>query len=195
MSRKREPIFGLGVNDLDYNMWSVNGTLCKAGQMWRDIIKRVASEKFQNKRPEYKGCTISNEWIYASNFVNWVKSQDYKNKSIDKDIIVIGNKHYSKETCCLVTNEVNSLMCISSRNNKNNLLLGVTYRNKYISQISFKGEHYHIGNFNLECEAHNAYRLKRAEFIRILASEENDKIIIDGLIRHAERFEDLSCII
>ena len=188
----RKPIFGLGLNDLDYDMFSDNRH--NLGQVWRDVIKRVASKNFHNKRPDYKYCTISDEWVYASNFVKWAESQDYKNKSIDKDIILIGNKHYSKENCCFVSSQLNSFMANPRQNSL--LLRGVTsVENAYQSQISFKGNRYYLGRYKKEIDAHHAYRIKKAEFIDIFISDETDEKIIKGLNKHIQVLKDFTCII
>lgn len=79
--------------------------------LWKAMLYRT-TEVFWDKYPTYKGTTVDESWRTLSNFVNdikelpgykeWSESSHYK-MMIDKDTLVEGNKHYSKETCCFIT--------------------------------------------------------------------------------------------
>lgn len=79
--------------------------------MWKAMIGRT-TEKYWNKYPTYTGTTVDDKWRTLSNFVNDIKELDgYKQWveasgeiiMLDKDTIVQGNKHYSKDTCKFIT--------------------------------------------------------------------------------------------
>ncbi len=195
MGNKRELIFGFGINDLDYNMFQTyEGGVCKLGQAWRDIIKRAYSEKFKIKRKEYEDTTVSEDWLNASNFVNWAKTKNFNGMVIDKDLIVFRNKNYSKDLCCWISPSLNGFL--STNKKINNKLIGATkIGNCYQSMISLKGKRYYLGRFKTEIDAHVAYRMKKAEMLRDFKKDFVDLQIIDAIEQRANLFEDISCTI
>lgn len=79
--------------------------------MWRHMILRTTKE-FWEKYPTYTGTTVSEEWKNFNNFYYDIQELDgyqlwrdnpKKRIMLDKDTKVPGNKHYSKETCCFLT--------------------------------------------------------------------------------------------
>ena len=94
---QRKLIFGLATNDAPYKiMLDNNGDrhICQIYNLWKVMIQRCYDPSALRKRPDYKDCYVCDEWMLFSNFHRWVKSQDYKNKQIDKDILKTGNKTY-----------------------------------------------------------------------------------------------------
>ena len=89
-----------------------------AYRAWSHILCRCYSEEFQERQPYYKGCSVDERWHCFEVFEKWYNEQEQRNFkedyhvgrrwSIDKDILVRGNKVYSHETCCFVPNEINS---------------------------------------------------------------------------------------
>lgn len=82
------------------------------------ILRRCYSKEFQEVQPYYKGCSVDPRWHSFAVFEEWFMQQEQRlfregydvgrRWSIDKDILVRGNKVYSPETCCFVPNEINS---------------------------------------------------------------------------------------
>jgi hypothetical protein len=79
--------------------------------MWKAMINR-SSKKYWKKYATYVGTTVDSKWRILSNFVNDIKELDgYKQwvetsneiMMLDKDTIIQGNKHYSKDTCKFIT--------------------------------------------------------------------------------------------
>lgn len=109
----------------------------KAYEAWNHIIRRCYDPVVQERYPRYEGCTVSDEWHNFKNFKTWFDSQPqlmYKEEktgnrwSIDKDILKYGNKVYSPETCCVVPNEINTLIVKPQHRSKHrNLPEGVGY--------------------------------------------------------------------
>jgi len=100
---RRSTICGIGINDSDYVTKK-----CKIYKKWRAMFQRCYSDKYQERFPWYKGCSVAKEWHLFSNFKKWMESQDWEGKALDKDLIKYGNKIYSPETCLLVTRDVNN---------------------------------------------------------------------------------------
>ncbi|MFW3388664.1 UNVERIFIED_CONTAM: hypothetical protein RF648_22020, partial [Kocuria sp. CPCC 205274] len=78
--------------------------------LWTNVIERSYSDKFQERYPTYKGCSVAPRWHNYQNFYKDVQSLpgfkewlDTKNKMcLDKDTRIEGNKIYSLETCLFI---------------------------------------------------------------------------------------------
>lgn len=108
---------------------------------WWNMLKRALCPKFKEKHPTYKSCTIDTEWLNFQNFCGWFYDNYFEGASLDKDIKVIGNKMYSKDTCLFVTKEDNSLQVSGSRDKRYYLVSpkGVIY--EFSNQRAFAREH------------------------------------------------------
>ena len=108
-------VYGVGTNDAGYAiqvMESVRGAngkpkqriiwFCPFYRRWVHMLERCYSERYQEKKPTYIGCTVCEEWLRFSNFKSWMETQDWEGKHLDKDLLVEGNKIYSPDTCILV---------------------------------------------------------------------------------------------
>ena len=99
------------VNDMPKGWMNKSELNMRIYYLWKSMINRT-TEKFWNKCPTYAGTTVANEWRFLSTFVNDIKKLDgYEQWSVsagkmmmlDKDTIIQGNKHYSKDTCRFIT--------------------------------------------------------------------------------------------
>lgn len=73
---------------------------------WHSMIQRCYDEKYLDKKPTYRGCTVCDEWHNFQNFAEWFKKNhpsDGKEYQVDKDIMFPGNRVYSPDTCMLVS--------------------------------------------------------------------------------------------
>lgn len=107
----------------------------KYHRVWDSMLLRCSDK---DTRKCYKDCTVCNEWLIYSIFVAWMETQDWKDKQLDKDIRVPGNKHYSPETCVFVTGYINSMF---TYNPNRDLPTGVHRRNdKFVSRTYINGK-------------------------------------------------------
>ena len=152
------------------------------------MLKREFDCEFLKDNPTYKGCTIAKEWLTFSNFKAWMEKQDWKNKQLDKDILIPGNKHYSPETCVFVSHQINSLF--GDHGAARGLYpQGVSHykkRNKYVAQISKFGKHKLLGRFNSVNAAARCYAKAKVEYIETIALMQNNNKIKEGLMAHAD---------
>ena len=96
---------------------------------WGNMAQRTTDPKTQAKQPTYKDTWVCEEWKYFSNFLNWCLENGYrKGLELDKDILDIGNKCYSPDTCVFVSHALNSLL-IFKRSANSGLPIGVDYHN------------------------------------------------------------------
>jgi len=163
---RRKPVYGLGINDADYVVRSklADGTraMCPYYTVWMNMLRRVTSE------PDYADVTICNEWITFSRFKEWMTTQDWEGKFLDKDLLDPNSRTYSPDTCLFVDRHVNNVI----RNNKGT---GVTKRkNRYVARYGSNNRH--IGSYVSESDAIDAYKSARLEHISSLALEYDEPI-------------------
>ena len=187
----RKPIFNIGNNDAEYTVYpTINGkqVMCPYYAIWVSMLRRCYDTNFHKKQPTYKDCYVCTEWLDFSNFRTWMETQDWKNKVLDKDILVRGNKEYSPETCIFVTRAVNNLL--TDRKAKRGLCkLGVNWcktARKYKAHCNIGlGKQKALGAFNTEEEAHNAYCIYKAKVIIEVANKQTDVRIKSALLIRA----------
>ncbi|HZK25003.1 MAG TPA: hypothetical protein VFC74_06415 [Oscillospiraceae bacterium] len=205
--KPKKLVYGVGNNDADYAVVKFETIDCADGKrkqkqvwtcpyykVWRDMIKRCYSAKFQESRPTYIGCTVSDKWLTFSNFTGWMKNQDFEGKQLDKDLLFEGNKVYSPETCVFVTGAVNSFTTDSGAA-RGDCLIGADwykqtgkFRSKCSNPFTKKPEH--LGYFTSEQEAHEAWAKRKLELAHELAAIQTDQRVAKALIdRYAQPME------
>ncbi len=180
MVRGLKLVQGVGINDADYPVTSVNKSSgkrirCPFYSKWDSMLTRCYSKKFQERRPSYKGCCVCEEWLTFSNFKRWMEVQDWRGKQLDKDLLVDGNKIYSPETCVFVTTEINNFIGYKDID-KSCYLTGVDYievSSKYRSCCSnpLTRKRENLGYFETEVEAHLAWKSRKLELVELLQEQ------------------------
>lgn len=199
-------IFGVGVNDANYVtqiMETVGYTaqgkqiqklvwICPFYRKWADMVKRCYSEKYKLKYPSYISCTVISEWHYFMNFRAWMQAQDWKEKHLDKDLLLPGNKIYSPDTCVFIDPKVNYFI-VESGAVKGQWPVGVSLdkrRGKFKSSCRdiISGKQKHLGMFNSPEEAHQAWLSYKLEQAKILASQQTDERVAKALVARYENY-------
>lgn len=203
----RKLVFGVGVNDSGQavvkreEIGYVNGKRkrkivweCAYYTRWRDMLRRCYDAKYQEKKPTYVGCTVSNDWLTFTNFKNWMAAQDWEGKHLDKDLLVEGNKVYGPDTCVFVTPTVNSFTN-DRGNDRGEWLIGVCWdkrAGKFLAQCSnpFTKKNEKLGHFDCEQEAHQAWKARKLELAHELAATQEDPRVAKALVeRYSEPFQ------
>lgn len=99
--------------------------------VWSSMIGRCYSPVTQSKQPTYIGCTVAKEWHNFQNFAKWYVENHPKGDvryHLDKDKLVEGNKVYSPQNCCFITQGENTR--IASENKIPYLMV-----NKYTGEL------------------------------------------------------------
>ena len=178
-------VYGIGVVGTKYPS-RVNGVQTKECALWTSMLERCYSDAFKKKRPTYEGCKVSDNFKSYEYFYEWCNKQiGFGNDGngnpfqLDKDLLVKGNKVYSENTCVFIPSEINSLLikCTASRGEH---LIGVYWSktaNAFVARVSRnKGGSEHLGLFNTEIEAFNAYKQAKENYIKELANKWKDQI-------------------
>ena len=178
-------VCGVGIIGIKYPS-RVNGILTKECALWYSMLERCYNDGFKNKRPTYEGCEVSNNFKSYEYFYEWCNEQiGFDNDSngnpfqLDKDLLVKGNKVYSESTCVFIPREINQLLikCTASRGKH---LIGVCWSktaNAFVARVSRnKGCSEHLGVFNTELEAFNAYKVAKETFVKEQAEKYKSQI-------------------
>lgn len=148
-NHKNNIVLGVGVNDLPHTVSVViDGKVVRYPPytIWKDMMNRCYSNAVHIRLPKYKGCDVSKEWWYLSKFSIWCKENFVDGYQLDKDILVFGNKTYSKDTCIFVPNWVNSFVLPRT---KQDLPAGVSFHKRdkrYNVNYSLDGNTIYIGS-------------------------------------------------
>ena len=196
--KMRKPVFGFGINDADYithTMVDGKHLMCPAYQVWKEMLKRCYSAKFQEKYPTYLGCSVTKEWLTFSNFREWMKSQNWEGNQLDKDILIPENKEYGPDSCIFVSSQINTLLTDNAAN-RGEFPQGVSFNKgsgKYKAYCNVNGNQKHLGYFTSVPEAELVYLIFKSELIKKMAGEEeanNNPKLKAGLLRHANIMMD-----
>jgi hypothetical protein len=197
--KPKKLVYGVGINDADYVVQKdelishANGKQkrklvwrCPYHRAWEDMLKRCYSKKYQEQKPTYVGCTVSNDWLTFTNFKNWMADQDFKGKQLDKDLLVEDNKVYSPDTCVFVTPAVNNFTT-DRGNDRGEWLIGACLdkrAGKFRAQCSnpFTKKQEFLGLFTNELQAHQAWRKRKLELAHELASIQTDARVAKALV-------------
>lgn len=148
-----------------------------AYKKWSHMITRVTSDKYQEKMPTYKLCSVCDEWLNYDNFYedfikipfHWEKSYQF-----DKDILFKGNKSYEYGKCAMIPSSLNSLLYNPKAYNRD-LPHGVTryaYDNSYFVATVYKhGKNHMVCRSKSLEEAFNAYKVNKEAYIKEVTSQ------------------------
>ena len=82
----------------------------QAYSTWSHMMNRV----YDGKHPAYKSTEVCKEWKNYQNFAAWFYLQEWeKSWHLDKDLLTIGNRMYSPESCCFIPMEINQSIVLS----------------------------------------------------------------------------------
>ena len=171
-------VYGVGFNDKTKPTW-VDGKVVKEYQLWADMLRRCFSDEYQTRRPTYKDCNVSDNFLNYSYFYDWCQEQtgfgkvDDKGRSwcLDKDLLFVGNKLYSEDTCIFVPQEIN-LFFNDRGNNRGDYPIGVYFhkqRGKFQAHCTVNGKQQYLGLFSAPQEAFLAYKPFKESLCKQLA--------------------------
>ena len=188
--------FGVGVLD-------INGSKDRAYVLWVNMLKRCYSGVSLKDRPTYNDCEVSEDFKKYSNFKEWCEKQigfqelDARGNvyALDKDILIKGCNTYSKDTCCFVPSELNSVL-LKRGSSRGEHLLGVYYEDiskKFHASVKIGGKKKHLGCFNSEVDAFKAYKTAKESYIKELADKWKGRIdprVYEALINYQVEITD-----
>lgn len=196
-------VFGVGMIGAKYKI-SIDKKATKEYQAWRDMLVRCFDKKLKKEHHTYEDATCCEEWLLFENFYEWLHSQENFDKwlngkkwSLDKDILIKGNKIYSSDTCCLVPHNVNCLF-LKSDASRGNLPIGVTRKDDGFEarcENQLLGKRESIGTYNTSEKAFSAYKFYKESLIKQVAKIEYDagnitKFCYDAMMNYEVDIDD-----
>lgn len=195
-------VLGIGMIGSKYPS-KINNKETGEYQAWKGMIYRCFDKNTKDRQPTYKDVTCCKEWLCFENFYEWLHTQENFDKwdndkwTVDKDILVKGNKMYSPETCCLVPNIVNGLFVLKG-NYRGDLPIGVKRSHKsFMARCSnpIIGVREYLGSYGTPLEAFVAYKKYKENLIKQVAEMEYNKdnitkICYDALIKYEVEITD-----
>ena len=164
-------VYGVGILGTKYQA-KVNGVLTKEYTLWREMLKRCYSDTYKKKYPTYEGCEVSDNFKSYEYFYEWCQNQigfDIEGFELDKDLLIKGNKVYNESTCVFIPAEINSLLTKRTAS-RGEHLIGVCWHKRdkvFMAQVrKNKGKSEHLGYYNTELEAFNAYKIAKESFVK-----------------------------
>lgn len=169
-------------------------------QTWYDMLKRVYDEKYHERFPTYKRCSVADEWHNFQTFAKWYDQNYYQidgeRMHLDKDILVKGNQIYSPETCVFVPIRINQIF-LKSNAIRGETPIGVAFckRTKmYTAKCSNgKGGGVNLGYSNTKEESFQVYKIFKEKLIKQVAQADKNKIpkkLFDALMRYEVEIDD-----
>lgn len=171
-------VYGVGINDRSIK-GSLKGKHIKSYVLWSDMLRRVYSPTELMKCPTYIGCTVSYEFKHYHLFHDWCIKQigyNIEGFTLDKDILIIGNKEYSESTCVFIPQCLNKLLTKRSRD-RGAHPIGVTKKgNKFAAQCSKDSNNKLLGVYSTPELAFQAYKTFKEAYIKEQAELYKDSI-------------------
>ena len=175
-------VYGIGIVGCKYAT-KTNGKHLPEYVLWHNMMTRCFDAKSWIKHPTYKGCDISENFKHYEYFYEWCQNQvGFKERmfSLDKDIIVKGNKVYSENVCVFIPMEINTVLNKKSAS-RGELPIGVSYHKasgKFRAYVSLgKGIPIkHLGLFENKLEAFDVYKEAKEGYLKELAEKWKDQI-------------------
>jgi len=195
MREKKKLVYGVGINDADYQVeFSKKGekkSTCPFYKRWVHMLERVYCPKYHKRQPTYKDVTICEEWHKFSCFKKWMEVQKWEGMHLDKDLISPNRKHYSPETCAFISVSLNTTLSSGGLRHKG-LPKGVlkTKNNKYIAKICIDRKVKYLGTFNSILEAKSVYIDAKIGALKEHIVHLSEDRVIQGVNMHILKLKD-----
>ena len=99
-------VYGVGICDSNS---MENGQKSRCYSVWREMLRRCYDSKYHERKPTYIDCSVHQDWHFFSNFKEFYDTNYREGYELDKDLLVPGNKIYSKDNCRFVPKIINCL--------------------------------------------------------------------------------------
>jgi hypothetical protein len=185
MRNSNKLVWGIGIKGDKYPSW--NGVeMLKEYSLWTNMLLRCTN-KVLLKFPTYEGVTCSENFKSYTFFYEWCNQQKGFNEkdknsrkwSLDKDLLIRGNKCYSEDVCVFVPNRVNNLV-IKRNASRGDWPIGVSLdkaTSKYKASCrNGSGTVKTIGMYSSVQEAFRAYKSYKESVIKEVANEYKEQL-------------------
>lgn len=183
-------VYGVAINDAPKsNRWhKYDSSVPEIVKIWKGMLQRCYCENYKARWPSYCNKKVCEEWLLFSNFREWVKSQDWKGKQLDKDLIIKGNTLYHPDFCVFIDRSLNLFLTDNERA-RGKWPIGVYFDRrigKFKAQCCnpFTGKKDFLGDFKCSLDGHKAWAKRKHELAQMWAIMQADKRVSDALNRY-----------
>lgn len=189
----KKKLFGIATNDADYHVVKhglVGGKMkitwrCPFYTRWYGMLRRCYSVQKQARFKKYNECSVAEVWHSFMRFKQWMESQDWEGKELDKDLIVEGNKVYSPETCVFIDSLTNTFTedCGAARGDHliGSSLNKATGKFESYCRNPFTNKMERFGLHDTSYSAHLAWKKRKHELACELANMQADERVAKSL--------------
>lgn len=169
--------YGVGILDFNYK----DRKYSREYSLWNNMLRRCYSENRNLRNSSYNDCLVE-EYLHSfKNFYHYVRKmvgfykKDEKGRFfvMDKDILSVGDKMYSRKNMLFVPHEINAFL-LDGQRWRGEYLIGVSYHkrdNLYVAQCN-RGEFgKYLGSYKSEEDVHNAYVKAKEDHAKFLAEK------------------------
>lgn len=191
-------VWGVGIYKKGQYVCRLAGKITPEYQLWKSMLERCYSEKFQEKNPTYLGCSVSDNFKNFQYFARWCNTQVGFGKEgyqCDKDIIFTCNKEYSEGYCAFIPRELNLLL--TARGADRGLYpVGVYWSkpaNKFVAQLYMGGKSNNLGYYDSPEQAFSVYKTRKEAYVKEMANKYKDSIdsrVYDALMKWTVNIDD-----
>lgn len=167
-------ILGVATNSGGRYKTGSNGKMTKSYVAWYNMLLRAYCPKYHVRRPTYISCLVAEEWLEYQDFAEWFENHEYSNHGyqLDKDLLIPGNKLYTPDRCVFVPQQLNKLLTDSGAA-RGQYKQGVRFHkgaNKFRADVAISGKQKHLGYYDNELEAYNAYKKAKEQYVKDMAN-------------------------
>jgi len=101
-------VHGVGYIGVGTYRAHTSGKGSKEYKTWTGMLERCYSPKSLETHPSYHDCTVHIDWHNFQNFANWFEDNYIAGMHLDKDKLIEGNREYSPDACCFITQKENN---------------------------------------------------------------------------------------
>jgi hypothetical protein len=164
-------VYGVGIYEKGRHLASINNRLTKPYKLWSSMLHRCYSPLSLELKPTYEAVTVEGDFLEFQLFGDWLDIHYVDGWSLDKDILIPGNKVYRSDRCCMVPMLINTQLN-HNRVSRGKWPTGVTYcrrGKRFLAKISQDGQTVNIGQYGSPEDARAAYLLAKRAYLIDLA--------------------------
>lgn len=152
----------------------------KLYNLWNGIMERCSWSSKRKNLSSYLQCKVSDKFKSFDYFCRWSELQyGYSSGfSLDKDLLSIGGKVYSENTCVFIPQEINIIIAKTGSSKNSGMPTGVNINKTgtIYARCRVDKKYKHLGSFNCIEDAANAYKIAKKKEIVKLAEKWKDQI-------------------
>lgn len=165
-------LFDVGYTGTGHSVTTGSGENTRHYGIWAALLTRCYSKRTVYRT--YFDCYVEEYLHNYSNFYNFVDPMEgfHLGYHMDKDLLVRGNKVYSRDTVSYLPHIINVAIQGSKTNRKLDLPAGVFYRKdngKYRAISGEYGKNVNCGHFDDPMKAFRAYKESKEKYLKELA--------------------------